>query len=107
MLYDGALAALTRATQALDPGATEADPESANRELQRAQDILTELRVTLDVARGGQIAANLAALYDFCLEQLLDANIRKDASELPAVRSVVAGLRDAWATACCAAPVGG
>lgn len=105
MLYDGALAAVTRAEQALHTDPQEA--EAANRELQRAQDIITELRVTLDTQRGGSIAQSLAALYEFCLDRLLDANIRKDASELPAVRSVMAGVRDAWATACCTVPVAG
>lgn len=104
MLYDGALAALTRAEQALETGGS---PETANRELQRAQDIVTELRVTLDPERGGAIAASLGALYGFCTERLIDANIRKDPAVLSAVRDVLEGLRDAWASACCTVPVAG
>ena len=107
MLYDGALAALTRAEQSLGPDAPTGAAEVANRELLRTQDIVTELRVTLDTERGGTIAVSLASLYDFCLEQLVGANIHKDATRLPAVRNVLAGLRDAWAAACCTVPVAG
>lgn len=107
MLYDGALAALTRAEQALASDAAAGSAEAANRELLRVQDIVTELWVTLDVERGGAVAANLAALYDFCLDRLVTANVRKDPGELPAVRDVLAGLREAWAAACCMVPVAG
>lgn len=103
MLYDGALAGLTRAEQALANRVL----ETANQELQRVQDIVSELRVTLDLERGGTIAANLAALYDYCTERLVEANVRKDATELPAVRAVLVEVRGAWAAACCAVPLAG
>lgn len=98
MLYDGVLAALVRARLADgQPGGL----EIVNRELQRAQDILTELTVTLDHERGGQIAANLAALYDFCLDRLLSANLTKELQLLDDVEPVVRELREAWDLACC------
>lgn len=95
MLYDGALAALTRAR--LADGATEA----VNRELLKAQDIVSELEVTLDLERGGELAANMAALYRFCLEQILQANLRKDLAKLDGVDMVLRELRDGWEAACC------
>lgn len=97
MLYDGALAALTRARQA------EAT-ETVHRELVKAQDIVSELQVTLDVERGGDIARSLAALYDFCQQRLLDANLSKDLGGLDDVSSVLADLRSAWAEAVLATP---
>lgn len=103
MLYDGVLAALTRAEQALDSAAA-GELELAGRELLKAQDILDELTCTLDHAQGGSVAANLAALYDFCIDQLVTANLHKDPTGLGGVRAVVVGLRDAWAAACCHAP---
>lgn len=105
MLYDGALAALTRAEQALCSDAPAGSAEAANRELQRAQDIVTEFTLTLDHERGGQIAANLAALYDFCLDRLITANVRKDVGALGEARSVIAELREGWAAACCTTTV--
>lgn len=96
MLYDGAIAALHRAR--LAEGA-----ETVNRELLKAQDIVEHLQGTLDRTRGGQIAGNLYALYAFCLERLLEANLRKELAALDDVEPVLVDLRDAWATACCGA----
>jgi flagellar secretion chaperone FliS len=102
MLYDGVLTAIERVRYAGPRG----ENEIVNRELQRAQDIITELTVTLDRDRGGAVAANLAALYDFCMDRLITANVRKDIAVLEEVEPVVRGLRDAWDEACCRVPVG-
>ena len=93
MCYDGTLGAIARAQH------PEATPETVNREIQRAQDIVTELLLGLDHDRGGQVAAGLAALYRYCLEELLSANIRKDPSRLQSVVDVIAPLREAWTEA--------
>ena len=107
-LYDGAIGAVERAADALAPqgsGTTlrleASHTESAHKELVRAQNILTELRYSLDHERGDVIAANLDSLYSWCLARLLDANVAKDPSELPPVQMVLGDLRDAWFTACC------
>ena len=96
MLYNRALQALVQVQQATLPQ----DLEMVNRELQRAQDILTELRLALDFERGATIATQLSALYGFCLQRLIDANVRKDLTQIEEVRSVLAGLRDAWDEGC-------
>ena len=108
-LYDGAIGAVERATEALAPsGADEAvrleaayATEIAHKELVKAQNIVSELRYSLDHERGGAIAANLHSLYSWCLAQLVEANTAKDPSGLPHVQKVLADLRDAWFTACC------
>lgn len=106
MLFDRALLAVRRARQAgSDDQPHAASLETINHELQRAQDILGELQVTLDHDRGGQIAANLHGLYGFCLDRLITANVRKDVTELAPVENVLGQLRDAWEQACCAAPL--
>lgn len=103
MLYDRALVATGRVRQQDrdQPGGVEA----MNHELQRAQDILTELQLALDHEQGGAIAANLHALYEFCLERLVEANLHKDLSLLDAVDTTLRGLRDAWDDACVQVPV--
>lgn len=98
MLYDGALTRIEQASVAL--AAQPADVAAANTALQKAQAIVDELTVTLDRDRGGQIAANLADLYRFCLDQLLEANITKDPAPLVGATSVLTELRDTWAQAC-------
>jgi flagellar protein FliS len=95
MLYDGALGALTRARQA------GGNVEVVHRELVRAQDIVTELYVTLDHERGGAIASGLARLYEFCLDRLVEANVRKQLDGLDGVAGVLADLRGTWEIACC------
>jgi flagellar protein FliS len=106
MLYDGALSSVRQAGAVLaEPGGGDRIAR-AHRELGRAQDIITELSVTLDRAQGGAIASGLARLYDFCLERLLEANLSKDPAGLAAVTSVLSQLRDTWAEACCGVTAG-
>lgn len=100
MLYDRVLVATGRVRQA-EAGAV----ETVHVELQRAQDILVELQLALDHEQGGQIAQNLYALYDFCLDRLRTANLQKDPSQLDAVDDVIRGLRDAWDQVATRAPV--
>ncbi len=95
MLYQGALTAIAVAEQTLAD--TAADQELAHRELVRAQDIVTELSLSLDHEQGGEIATHLASLYEFCSDRLVQANLRKDPSLLPAVRQTIGGLAEAWA----------
>lgn len=98
MLYDGALGAIARAEQAMiDGGAVSI--EVTNRELTRAQDIVTELMVSLDHDRGGDIARNLEAIYQYCLSILTRANLEKRPEGLGGVRRHLAELRDAFAAA--------
>lgn len=106
MLYDRALVAIARSRQCSEQTGGPGALETMNHELQRAQDIVTELRVALDHEQGGQIAANLDALYDFCLDLLIRANVTKDVSGLGPVERTLRDLREAWDQACCAVPVG-
>ena len=96
MLYDRLLQAISRAKAVLTDGG---DIATVHTELVLGQRILTELQLTLDTERGGQLAANLAQLYDYCADQLVQANISKLADDLQSVDSVVRDLRDAWVSA--------
>jgi flagellar protein FliS len=96
MLYDRALAAIARSEWALQNQEL-GSLELAHRELTRAQDIVTELMLSLDHDKGGEIATSLNAIYEFCLEQLTDANLHKEPAALPFVAKSLAELRSAWA----------
>jgi flagellar secretion chaperone FliS len=106
MLFDGALGRIARAEKGLRSGVT-GDVIKACADLTRAQAIVTELQLSLDRTRGGEIASNLDALYTYCLEQLTVANRGRDTAPLAIVTKVLGDLRDAWNTACCGAPVAG
>lgn len=92
MLFHGAVARVAAAQEWIEDG----QPDRANTDLQRAQEIVFELRASLDHERGGEIARNLDALYSFCIERLVEANATKDVALLPAVTSTLEGLCDAW-----------
>jgi flagellar protein FliS len=95
MLYDGAVKHLSLALEGLNSRHRSYDRVS--EQLVRAQDIITELMVSLDFERGGEIAKSLFNLYMWMNRQLLDGNIRKDTAPLESVRSVLQELRAAWA----------
>ena len=92
MLYDGALVRLEVARDAIEEGRKAA----AHEALVRVQAIVDELTVSLDMNRGGEVARNLAELYDYCTRQLIEANIHKDAGLILDVEAVLRDLRDAW-----------
>lgn len=98
MLFDRALQGIAVARHALTPGPT-ADRELAHRELVHTQKVISELQVSLDMDRGGEIAANLWAIYDWCLRELVEANLHKDLGRLDSIERIVRDLRDAWTTA--------
>lgn len=93
MLYDGCLRFMAQAKEAIAAG----DSNVAGNKITRAQDIVRELRVTLDMERGGEVAANLASLYMYVLEQQTLARVNQTTEGLDEATRVMAELRDAWA----------
>jgi flagellar protein FliS len=65
-------------------------------QLSRAQAVIAELLHTLDHEAGGEIAANLERLYQFMLEHLVEANLRKSAVHVGEVRRVFEIVADAY-----------
>jgi flagellar protein FliS len=91
MLYDRLVRDLVTAEAALTGG----DIAKASSELVHAQQIVLELRTSLDLdAWDG--AAGLADLYSFLHAELVTANLHKDATRVLACREIVEPLRDAW-----------
>ncbi len=68
----------------------------------RAQAILIELSAGLSLQHPDgavvELAEGLDSLYRYVIQQLVQANIQKSSAPLHAVRIVVDGLRDAWAS---------
>lgn len=92
LLYDGAIESARRAAVLLQAG----DVPGKAREINRATNIVSELRAILDLEKGGEIAANLAALYDYLRGQLLQANLKNSPEKLDEVAGLLTGLRGAW-----------
>ena len=91
MLYDR----LSKDLLAAEQAAVFGDVPATHANLIHAQEIITELAATLDVsawAGGGQ----LLSIYEFCLQELFQANVAKDAARIHGVREIIEPLRDAW-----------
>src|SRR4051812_24346793 len=97
MLYDRLALDLERAQKFTAAG----DRELAGEQLQHAQDIVIELLSSLqvDAWEGGP---RLAALYNWLLGELMQANIRRDPNRFSACGRVVDPLRDAGGRAAAA-----
>ena len=71
--------------------------ENAQVPFDKAIDIFTiGLVPALDLERGGQIAANLASLYDWSIRHLLKAKIHKDAAMVREVHDVLLPIYESW-----------
>ncbi|MGP8248276.1 MAG: flagellar export chaperone FliS [Bryobacteraceae bacterium] len=66
------------------------------RSISRASGILATLVATLDHRHGGEIAPQLAQLYDYMLRRLNDANLRQADEPLGEVLNLLATLTEAW-----------
>ena len=97
MLYDRLVMDLVQGEEGLRTG----DREQANERITHAQEIILELRATLDMEAWAG-AAGLAGLYGFLLTELIQANIKRDADKVASCRGLVEPLRDAWREAAAA-----
>jgi flagellar protein FliS len=92
MLMDGALERISSAVGAMQHG----DAPARNAHLHRAVEIMQELRGSLNLEAGGEIAANLADLYDYACQQLVRANLESRADMLEEVANLLRQIRSAW-----------
>lgn len=93
MLFDGARSALVRARLFMEQGQTSHKGES----LSKAINIISNgLKAGLDMDTGGELATNLAALYDYMVQRLLQANLHNDMSAISEVETLLANIADAW-----------
>lgn len=70
--------------------------DAQNTNLQKAQKIVLELASCLDMRQGGEIAENLFALYTYCYNQLVAANIEDDPALIDQATRVLSDLRESW-----------
>lgn len=93
MLFEGAIKSCRLAKLHMQNGAI-ADKGMA---ISKAIAIIQEgLRVSLDKDQGGDLAANLDALYDYMGQRLLQANLHNDLTMLEEVLNLLAGLKESW-----------
>jgi flagellar secretion chaperone FliS len=62
----------------------------------KAIGLIDQLNASLDMERGGQIAANLRALYDYMMRRLTLANATNDPGIVSEVAGLVAEIKTGW-----------
>lgn len=92
LLLTGGLDRIARAKGALQRG----DSSAKGSNIGAALDILTVLRGNLNLQQGGALAMNLAALYDYMVRCLLEANRANDADKLDEVAALVGEIKAGW-----------
>ena len=68
--------------------------EKKNENLIKAQNIISELRVTLNMEL--EVSKNMMAMYDYILRRLIEANMKNDTAILDEAEELVTGFRDTW-----------
>jgi flagellar protein FliS len=93
MLFDGAITAIRKAAEQMAAG----DVPGKGASISKAILIIDSgLRSSLNKEAGGDIAANLDALYEYMGVQLLTANLRNNAELLDEVQQLLQDLRASW-----------
>jgi len=92
MLYDGVLNHLKIAKRKIE----NRDILTKGTHIGKATIIVTELSNVLDMEKGGEISANLRALYNFVLQRLLYANSNNDVNAIEDAEKVIVALKDGW-----------
>lgn len=94
MMFESVMESLAVARGAIEFG----DTTQKIKQIDRAVRIIQEgLRTSLDLDNGGELAQNLAALYDYAVVRLAQANASNDAAKLQEVAQLIKPVAEAWA----------
>lgn len=90
MLYNGAIKFINESVEATK----KKEYEKANTSCIKAQNIISEFRLTLKMEY--EISKNLLALYNYAYDRLVEGNMNEDISKLEEAKDILSELRDAW-----------
>ncbi|KRM88609.1 flagellar export chaperone FliS [Liquorilactobacillus vini] len=92
MLYEGAIKNMKIAKLAIE----EKDIVRAHQNLRRAQDIIKELKSSVDLNVEGDVPEHLVRLYEYSNNQLVTANLTKSTEPIDNVIHILSELLDSW-----------
>ncbi len=92
MLFDGAIKRAEESIRQLERN----NIESVHRNLIRAQEIIAELRSSLNREVGGEIAINLDRIYEYIYYLLVQGNLKKEAKSIRESIEHMRSMRDTW-----------
>lgn len=90
MLYEGAIKFCNKAIYAMENG----DVQNRNLNSQKAQKIITQLRLTLDFKY--PIANDFDRVYEYINRRLVEANIKADKEIAEEALRYIREMRDTW-----------
>lgn len=90
MLYNGCLKFIKQASLAME----NKQIETKNTNIQKAQKIIRELMLTLNMDL--EISKNMSVLYEYMNHRLTEANVKNDRTILTEVEGLVVEFRDTW-----------
>lgn len=93
MLYNGCLKFMNEGKEAVEAKQW----EQANISLQKAQNIISEFRITLNMDY--EISKQLMPLYNYTYDRLVEGNMKSDTKMIQEAIDIIKELRDAWAQA--------
>jgi len=71
--------------------------EEAHADLVKARQILQHFIGSIPDGDEGELAANLRGLFTFCVQQVVEANLRKDPRHILVALDILTPLGEAWA----------
>jgi flagellar protein FliS len=92
MLMDGVMERMAVARACIERG----DIGRKAKLLHSCVTLLGELRGSLNMHKGGELARNLSELYDYMMRQLLRANLESNSDYIKEVSSLLGEVRGAW-----------
>ena len=95
MLYQAAIKNCKKAIEAID----QRNLAKKGEYIGKMQDIVMELSNSLDFEVGGDVAKELASLYDYLLYSSTQANIKIDKSQMEGCLRVLNTLYEGWTEA--------
>ncbi len=93
MLYNGCLKFINEARSGIE----EKDILKTNTACQKAQDIVDELVLSLNMDI--EISKELARLYEYVNYEIIQANLKKDVVHLDNAKLVIGNIREGWTAA--------
>lgn len=93
LLYQALLQSIGAAKLSILAG----DIPGKGRSIVRAVRLIEEgLKAGINDSKGGELAANLRGLYDYCIVVLSEANLRNDIKKLDEVIGLIQPIAQAW-----------
>ena len=91
-LYEGTIQNIERARHCLATG----DAMARSKAVNKAMELLTQLLVSLDHERGGEISANLKRLYSYVQCRLLDGHTQRVEAPMREAQRLLETMLEGW-----------